>query len=156
MVKSLGRIVDTGKWIPTKILRPNKAAVYLSVNLKGKTYRIHRLVAIHFIDNPQNKPQVNHKDCNKRNNHYSNLEWSTRNENMQHAFDNNLLRMPNRVGGKNGKSKIGECDVLQIIKEHKDKIPVSEIAIRHQISKCTVWDIVARRTWKHLKTTNNN
>lgn len=57
-----------------------------------KDFRVHRLVAIHFIPNPYNKPTVNHIDGDKLNNHYSNLEWSTFSENTKHAFDNGLAK----------------------------------------------------------------
>lgn len=55
---------------------------------------LHRLLAITFIPNPLNKPQVNHKDGNKLNNALSNLEWATRKENIQHSFDTGLRVMP--------------------------------------------------------------
>lgn len=60
---------------------------YLSVDLgKGNSHTIHRLVAITFLPNPKNLPQINHKDGNKWNNRLENLEWCTGSENMQHAY----------------------------------------------------------------------
>lgn len=68
---------------------------YLSVGLNKEnvqfTFMAHNLVAMAFIENPDSKPIVNHKDLNKNNNHKDNLEWVTHAENIQHAFDNGAV-----------------------------------------------------------------
>jgi len=80
-----------------KILKssPSNCGYYkiqLYKNGKSKMFYIHRLVAEIFIPNPQNKPQVNHKDGNKSNNHISNLEWCSAKENTNHALLNGLRK----------------------------------------------------------------
>lgn len=68
---------------------------YLIAHLYGsegrKALTIHRIVAKLFVPNPENKPQVNHDDLDKENNYYKNLKWSTRSENMRHAFDSGRM-----------------------------------------------------------------
>jgi hypothetical protein len=66
-------------------------AYSLHIKNKRKICKVHRLVALAFIPNPDNKPQVNHKDGNKLNNHIDNLEWMTSKENHQHAWDTGLF-----------------------------------------------------------------
>lgn len=61
---------------------------YRQVTINGKTHRIHKLVATAFIPNENNLPQINHKDCDKLNNHVSNLEWCTNSYNIRHAIKN--------------------------------------------------------------------
>ena len=70
---------------------------YISIrqNGKEKKYKIHRLVALAYIPNPENKPTVNHITGDKIKNHYSLLEWATISENTKHAFVNKLA-IPNK------------------------------------------------------------
>lgn len=63
-----------------------------SYNRQQKIHKIHRLLAEHFIPNPDNKPCINHKDGNKLNNKLDNLEWCTISENTKHAYANKLER----------------------------------------------------------------
>ena len=73
----------------SKIMKQATNGTYpaLVLSKNGKTYNhtIHRLVAEHFIENKESKPCINHKDLNKFNNHFSNLEWVTYEENNRHA-----------------------------------------------------------------------
>ncbi len=84
---------------------------YIQYNLynKGKMYTFlaHRLIAIKFIPNPNNLPEVNHKDGDKSNNLVSNLEWVSRETNIQHGFGMKLIRPAwlNKFGKDNPKSK---------------------------------------------------
>jgi hypothetical protein len=65
--------------------------VSFSVSGALSTPRIHRLVGTHFIKNPEDKPQINHKNGIKNDNKVSNLEWCTSRENHQHACDMGLI-----------------------------------------------------------------
>jgi hypothetical protein len=64
--------------------------IVLSKNGKSKMFRLHRVIAKTFLDNLENKPQVNHIDGNKLNNNINNLEWCTCKENINHAWENGL------------------------------------------------------------------
>ena len=76
----------------------NKSTGYMQVAVspngrhgKHKLFRVHREFALAWIPNPDNKPTINHKDCNKTNNNIENLEWASYQEYTQHAYDNNLV-----------------------------------------------------------------
>lgn len=98
---------------------------YLSIRLSkqgvSKHYKIHRLVALHFIPNPNNYEQVNHKDGNRVNNLVFNLEWVSRRENNTHWVQNHKKSGSKRFTSKyygvsKGDSKVGWNARLQINK----------------------------------------
>lgn len=97
-----------------------KGVIYKSSVKKRINRTIHRVVAETFIPNPENKPQVNHIDCDKTNNKKSNLEWNTQEENMRHAKDNGLRDTPAMrtvgKGEKNSQALITREDVIKIRK----------------------------------------
>ena len=128
---------------------------YLQVCLTNKnTYSIHRLVALTFIENKENKPEVNHKDGNKSNNHVSNLEWNTTQENLEHKRINNLGKTLkaklSATGENNSQAKLKENEVLYIRKNaivRKDAIRLSN---ELNVSIATIYDIKNKRSWSHI------
>lgn len=85
-VSSEGRVrnIITGKLLKPEVQFKGYYRVQLYNKNKKRNYRIHRLVAESFIPNINNKPDINHKDCDKSNNCVTNLEWVTWEENNQH------------------------------------------------------------------------
>lgn len=97
LVSNLGRVKREEK----QILKAEKTKrgylrVLLSVNGIVTRKSVHRLVAIAFIPNPEDKPQVNHKDGNPENNKITNLEWVTQSENQFHAVRTGLQKSKKR------------------------------------------------------------
>lgn len=100
---------------------------YLSVTLGSETRKkrcyIHRLVAEHFLDIPEclkkyKKLDVNHIDSNKSNNFYKNLEWCTRSQNQNHAFQTNPNRNVSGFDKWQSKLSFGEVESIKFVKEH--------------------------------------
>jgi len=140
--------------VPEKILTGTKDKDgYLKVSLNYEHIldicRIHRLVAKHFIPNPENKPVVNHKDGNKQNNNDWNLEWNSISQNTQHAYDFSFILK--KKGEKNKASKLKDNQVLEIRRLFKTKkYKHSELAKLFNISSTMITRIVNNQNWKHI------
>ena len=163
-VSNFGNIKSLERWVnstsnskqlrPSKILKGNidrdgYKKVTLSKENKFKYYTIHRLVALYFIDNPENKPTVNHIDGDKLNNNDWNLEWNTISEQNKHAYS---IGLNSRKGELNNCSKLKEEQVL-LINELLQSLSISEISLQFNVSKSTIYDIKKGNNWNYL--TNN-
>ena len=109
--KMKGRTYDNfvpQKELKQKITNTGRASVGLLIGGKKTYYFVHRLVAIQFIPNLENKPQINHIDGNPLNNKVENLEWCTAKENCQHAVRTGLTK------GVKGKDRWQSKPILKI------------------------------------------
>ena len=152
-VSNLGNVKSFQRSFPA-ILKPrtNKygyRVVICSSKDNRKSFLIHRLVALAFIENPKGKRCVNHKDCDKTNNKLENLEWSTYSENNKHAYDNGLHK--NMNGSMNNNNKLSEGDVLAIRWLFKGKFSNKYIADIFGVNPVNVSDIKRNKIWKWLK-----
>lgn len=121
-------------------LTGDKGKQYYRIELskKGikKTFAVHRLVAQTFISNPDNCPEVNHKDGDKLNNNDWNLEWCTRQQNMKHAQDNNLNYQ--QYGEDHPMSKLKSYQVFDIRIRRSKGEKLIDLAKRFNTSKSNV------------------
>jgi hypothetical protein len=143
-ISSLGTIINlqTNKEIKKRI----NADGYYVVSLNQRSFLVHRLLAINFISNSENKAEVNHKDGNKLNNALSNLEWLTQKENLDHATVNGLRARGERVNT----AILNEKQVIEIREKYiPRKVSMMILAKEYGVSKATICHILTRKNWKH-------
>lgn len=116
--------------------------VTFSQNNIQKRFQVHRLVAKYFIENPENKPCVNHIDGNGMNNNVSNLEWCTYSENERHSY--------NVLGKVNANRKLTESQIKDILQNcfksnGLKKSNVSLFANKYGVSVNTISNVINRK-----------
>lgn len=127
------------------VLMPTKTkAGYYIVNLhidkKRKKMYVHRIVALCYIDNPENKATVNHKDGDKSNNSVKNLEWLTQIDNAKHAWSSGL----NNNSFKLNKNQVDEIKYLY----SNTKTSHRELALKYNVTHTQIYNILNNKSWK--------
>lgn len=130
---------DSGKYLQNTL-----------VNDQGerKTIKNHRLVAMAFLPNPENLPDINHKDFNRQNNNVDNLEWCTESYNAQYT---SLYNMDNNKSSYEKLSPLTEEMVLLIPTLLNYGFSIKYISKLYKVGHITIRNIINRTTWKWLK-----
>lgn len=131
--------------IKTSLTKTGYVFVRLSRNGIDLPQRVHRLVAITFISNPNNYTEVNHINGVKTDNRVVNLEWCSRSHNIKHAFSTGLR---SHSGEKNNRAKVTESDVIDIRLRANNGESISDINSRYKmINRSSIKNIILKKTW---------
>lgn len=110
---------------------------------KNKLFKVHRLVAEHYLPNPNNYPIVRHLDGNPKNCHVDNLMWGNQKDNLEDSRRHKTLAVGERIGN----SKLKNKDVANI---RKRILSVKKYAEQYNVSQRTIYLIQTNKTWKHI------
>jgi hypothetical protein len=141
-------LIKKGEKILTPSFREN-GYKYIGLHYLGKRkkFYIHRLVAMAFIPNPDNHPQVNHIDYNKVNNHAANLEWCTHQYNAIHSFSHGRQAAK---GESQRSAKLNNKQVLQLRKMSGEGYSNRALSELFKIDISGIRLIIKRQIWKHI------
>jgi len=152
-VLSLARLSARGHKVPNRFIgvMPSShgyCCVNLNKNKIPRHYHISQLVALNFLPNTNNLPEVNHISGVKTDDSLPNLEWSSGLHNKLHAFHMKLTVIPK--GEKSHKSKLTDMDVAEIWQMIKSGISKKIVANKFNISLSNIHHILQGKTWTHI------
>jgi len=141
-VSDTGEVKRNGRILKPTIEKQGYMKLTLSHNSVRMYKRVHRLVAETFIPNPENKPEVNHKDFDKSNNCVDNLEWNNKSENIKYNYDKSNFQ---------GRRKLSFDEVKEIryLRNNK-KLLVKELANKYNVSIGCIKKIIYNETYKNI------
>jgi len=111
--------------------------------------KLHRAVALVFLGPRPAGAQINHKSGDKHDNSVANLEYVTCRENIRHGWKLGLYRGDHARGERNRQARLTVGDV-RFIRELGPKLGLSQLSHRFGVSKTTIWQVMRRKTWKHV------
>lgn len=123
---------------------------YVTVSLHRNSVKLHRLLALHFIPNPNEYCCINHIDGDKKNNSLINLEWCNHSQNNKHAYKIGLNKGNEgyKIEGVNhGRSNFSEKDIIDI---RKSNLSQKEIAFQYNCHPSIIQRIVTYKTYKNI------
>lgn len=143
-VNEFGQIKSFKRYPKGKLIKPytdkdGYLCASLRVNNKSKAIKVHRAVALAFLPNPNNLPQVNHKNCHKKDNELCNLEWVSNTENQRHAWMND--RKTIKLTVENVKL------IKELLKQGKTNTEISKM---FEVDQTTISNIKTGKIWKKV------
>jgi hypothetical protein len=162
---------DVRDYVTKKIRNQSKSNGYCLVRVRDNYGKLlnpigtHVLVALTFIGKkPSSKHQVNHKDLDKSNNYYKNLEWCTCKENVYHAIKNGIewggikpfKGIEHCKGENHYRAKLTEAKVRKIIQLRKNGKLYRELSLKFNVSIFVIAQICHRKIWKHVDVKKEN
>ena len=140
------RETATGRVLPQHSYKTKGDKYYMRCGFDKKGFIVHRLIALTFIPNPENKPQVDHIDFNEQNNRVDNLRWVTSKENQIHSGPR-MIKM--KQGQNHPRALFTDEDVIAIRELRRRRVKYRVIAEMYGVKENTICSMITRR-WKHL------
>jgi len=156
-VKSLPRLTRAlngaimpfkGKSLIPQIDKGGYCRVSLRKNSIAILHSVHRLVAMHFLQNPYNFDEVNHKNGIKTDNRATELEWCNRSYNKTHSY--RVLGQKKMNGVNSGMAKVTPSDIANMKIDYQTMKSYSKVGTKYNISGTQAWRILTKKAWQHL------